>query len=416
MADERGAFADAARAREQQLAARLASSIKLDQSFEELVRGAHQHNLAARNRLDVIEAEIRQRAATWPGLDTPAGARQFQTYLAGKTREIHRVVSEAAADSRQRAAKVNALSSRYSLGGEVPQAPLNIDGDKPDPQIDDAAGKVDGTPEQKHDDLGATIPGTGIRLGGDGDNRDGRTGYPQIHIPGVYDGDNPLPVRRDANGAPLERPLPTGTALGPNGEHYGLYAMVPYDSKGYTAPDTVIVDLANPSKVVGTLSGVSQASGAFDKATGQMIVVGNTPTGQRAMWTSEPVAQNPNWISSANAAQPRVFTGAMDGNRESQIVAMPQGGMMLVGATGGGPVQAAVAATPDGLLGAQPHVVSGLIPDEIGPGWTYGPTVTDFNYNPDTGRWDAHLRVSTWTGGLENYNPKTYGVTVGGTN
>ena len=65
MADERGAFADAARAHERQLVARLASSIKLDESFEAIVRGAHQHNLAARNRLDVIEAEIRQRAATW---------------------------------------------------------------------------------------------------------------------------------------------------------------------------------------------------------------------------------------------------------------------------------------------------------------------------------------------------------------
>lgn len=132
MADERGAYADAARAREQQLVARLASSITLDQSFEAIVRGAHQHNTQARHHLDVIEAEIRQRAATWPGLDTPTGARQFQAYLAGKTREIHRVVSDAAADSKQRTAKVHELTSRYTLDGDVPQAPPNSDGDKPD--------------------------------------------------------------------------------------------------------------------------------------------------------------------------------------------------------------------------------------------------------------------------------------------
>lgn len=118
MADTRGAFADAARAREAVLAQRLATSVELDRSFEAIVRGAHQYNLQARVRLDALEAEIRQAAATWPAVDTPTGARQFQTCLVGKTREIHTIVSDAAADSAQRAAQVQAFTGRYQGIGD----------------------------------------------------------------------------------------------------------------------------------------------------------------------------------------------------------------------------------------------------------------------------------------------------------
>jgi hypothetical protein len=113
-----GAFADAARVREEQLVQRLATSVQLDRSFEGILRDAHQYNLQSRRRLDALEAEIGQTAATWPGLDTPAGARQFQAYLAGKTREIHKIVADAAADSQQRAAQVQALTGRYPRGGD----------------------------------------------------------------------------------------------------------------------------------------------------------------------------------------------------------------------------------------------------------------------------------------------------------
>lgn len=414
MPDEQGVFADAARAREQQLVRQLAAAADLDRSFEGIVRGAQQYNLQSRRRLDAIEAEVTHAAAGWPALDTPAGSRQFQSYLTGKTREVHQIVAAAATDSRQRTAQVQALTGRYPIGADLP-ADLPAGDDTTDPQID-GDGNVDGIPEQTHDDLGASIPGTGIRLGGDGDPRDGHSGYPQLHIPGGYDGDNPLPVRRDADGSPLERPLPTGTAIGPGGEQYGFFAMVPYDQHGFTSPNTVVVDLANPGKVIGRLDGVSRASGAFDAATGRMVVVGNTVAGQRAMWTSEPVAQQPDWIRSVNAAQPRAFTGAMNGDRENQLVPLPNGGgFLLAGATDGGPVQAVAAATPDGLFTARPRVVAGQIPDEAGPGWPYGPTVTDLRYRPEIRQWESHLRVSTWTGGAANYNPKTYDVTLTGT-
>lgn len=113
-----GAFADAARAREEQLVRRLATSVELDRGFESVLRGAHQFNLQSRQRLDALEVEIQQAAASWPGLDTPAGARAFQAYLAGKTREIHKIVADAAADSQQRAAQVQALTGRYPLRGD----------------------------------------------------------------------------------------------------------------------------------------------------------------------------------------------------------------------------------------------------------------------------------------------------------
>lgn len=118
MPEALGVFADAARAREGQLVQRLATSVELDRSCGEILRGAHQHNAQSRQRLDAFEAEIRQAAAAWPALNTPAGARQFQAYLTGKTRETHQIVADAAADSQQRAAQVQALTGRYPLRGD----------------------------------------------------------------------------------------------------------------------------------------------------------------------------------------------------------------------------------------------------------------------------------------------------------
>ncbi|ULP47670.1 MULTISPECIES: DUF4226 domain-containing protein [Mycolicibacter] len=141
MPDKSGAFAEAARAREEQLAQRLATSVELDRSFEGILRGAHQNNLQARARLDALEAEIRQSAASWPGLDTPAGARQFQAYLTGKTREIHRIVADASADSRQRAAQVLALTGRYPGGRKT--SPPRTTSPTPEPPAYDPGNGAD---------------------------------------------------------------------------------------------------------------------------------------------------------------------------------------------------------------------------------------------------------------------------------
>lgn len=162
------------------------------------------------------------------------------------------------------------------------------------------------------------------------------------------------------------RPLPTGTAIGPNGEHYGFYAKVPYSNpdgtknEHYTSPDTVVVDLAHPDTPLYTLRGISQASGAYDAQSGRMIIMGNDANGQRGLWQSAPVSQNPAWGKQPLESM-GTFKGDMNGNRESQIQALPKGGFMVLGAaetvdpqgkTVTLPLQGAVASDARGLLTA----------------------------------------------------------------
>lgn len=123
MPDVRGAFADAARAREQDLAQRLTTAVEVDRVFVEALRGACRKAVWGRRRLDAIEVEISDVVARHGvrGLDTPAGARQFQAFLATKAREIHLVVDEVSADSTSRTGLLRAL--RYPTGDGVPLAP-----------------------------------------------------------------------------------------------------------------------------------------------------------------------------------------------------------------------------------------------------------------------------------------------------
>jgi hypothetical protein len=279
-------------------------------------------------------------------------------------------------------------------GGTPPGAGPSIDGPATPP-------KIEGQNTGKQDDLDVTIPGTGIALGGDG-----KDGYPHIHVPGVYDGRNPLPVPPDS------RPLPTGTAIGPNGQQLAFYAIVPYHNpdnspnQSYTSPDTVVVDLAHPDTPLYTLRGISQASGAYDPKTGRMVILGNTQNGQRALWQSTPVGQNSAWGNTLQ--QQGTFSGAMNGNRESQIVALPKGGFMVVGAgeTSGHqtlPIQAVTAGTPQGLLTATPTT---LVTPQTLP-QVYGPTITGIQ--EINGKEVVSMRVSSYGDG--HYDPHTYTTT-----
>ncbi|MEB3034795.1 DUF4226 domain-containing protein [[Mycobacterium] nativiensis] len=118
MTEDPDGFADAARTRELQLANRLAASVAADEEFQTILRDAVENNRSSRQRLDAIEAEIRQAATTWPALDTPAGSRQFQQFLTAKTREIYRVVDDATKDSAHRSRLVETLTNHYKLGGD----------------------------------------------------------------------------------------------------------------------------------------------------------------------------------------------------------------------------------------------------------------------------------------------------------
>ena len=280
-----------------------------------------------------------------------------------------------------------------------------------DPQI--VGGPTPLTPDGTQGDLNSTIPGTGIEISGDG-----RTTYPTLN------GErNPLEV-------PGGRPLPTGTIVGPDGKQYALYSEVPYEladdvpNPNYATPDTTVVDLNDPSKRIGVLPGISQASGVYDPATNRMVIVGNDGPNERTrrLYMSDPVdPKNPDgWMQTL---KPQGEIKGLPGDRESQIVALKGGGFMLVGSDnfdnrvpGDQPVGAITASTPEGLLTAK---ATPLFPP--GPGaWPggaapYGPTVVDTIYDPVTGKETVRLRVSTWEDppnwdgkGDKPYNPKTY--------
>lgn len=335
---------------------------------------------------------------------------------------INDAKADAADDTRDALKQLHAIRDAYSTSLDQAQSNLakdgynparvwGVDGHEPQapappgagPRIDGPATppKIEGQNTGAQDDLDVSIPGTGIALGGDG-----KDGYPHIHVPGVYDGKNPLPVPPDS------RPLPTGTAVGPNGEQYAFYAIVPYHNpdgspnKNYTSPDTVVVDLAHPDTPLFTLQGISQASGAYDPQSGRMVILGNTPNGQRALWQSAPAGQNSAWGNTLQ--QQGTFNGAMNGNRESQIVALPKGGFMVVGAGETPthqtlPIQAVTASTPQGLLTATPTalVTPGTLPQ------VYGPSITDIQ--EINGKEVISMRVSTYGDG--HYDPHTYTTT-----
>lgn len=123
MPDVRGAFADAARAREQDLAQRLATAADVDRAFAEALTGACRKAVWGRRSLDAIEVEICDVVARQDvlGLYTPAAARQFQAFLAAKARDIHRVVDDVSADSASRTGTLHSL--RYPMGDGTPLSP-----------------------------------------------------------------------------------------------------------------------------------------------------------------------------------------------------------------------------------------------------------------------------------------------------
>jgi hypothetical protein len=330
--------------------------------------------------------------------------------------DVHAEALTLATDDEQVAARLTPLAAQlaeFTLDGhgDSPGDPSSPGG----PTID-AGSRTDPKFERDDFDLGCTIPGTGIFIGGDG--KDGR---PTLDIPGQDPGDNPLSGVPDGY-----RPLPTGTAVVPDGKQYAFYSIQPYQNKDgtatYVAAESTVVDLADPTESVGTLkdsvtgTGISQASGVYDPKSNTMVIVGNIGAdGKRAMWQSAPInpGDPPNrWMS--NLKQLGTFDHLGKGNRENQIVALPQGGFLLTSAGNGEPVYGVAGATPQDLLTAtRQQLTPNIIPGNDGypPGIPYGPTITDVTYNPATGKEEVHMRVSTWTGGRADYNPKTYTTT-----
>lgn len=223
-------------------------------------------------------------------------------------------------------ARLHEFDLEGGKGGETGAAPSKA------PQITGRPGPLrrDGT----QGDLNSTLPGTGIEISGDG-----RTGYPTLN--GQR---NPLEIAANQTspdnpeGKDRVRPLPTGTIVGPDGKQYALYSEVPYElpdgtkNREYATADTTVVDLADPSKSLGVLPAIAQASGAYDPKTNRMVVVGNTgphPGDRtRMLYVSDPIdPANPNgWMQTL---KPQGEIQGLPGDRESQLVALKGGGFML---------------------------------------------------------------------------------------
>lgn len=230
------------------------------------------------------------------------------------------------------------------------------------------------------------------------------------------------PASELAQGPPGTRPLPTGTALGPGNHRYGFFSNAPNTPPADNTINPFVsngsvwdyTDPLHPVKV-GDLPGIFQASGAYDPATNQMVIIGNTSDRigdtARGLWVSDPIdpAHPNNWINTLHRIPGDV---GLAGDRESQLVALKGGGYMFVGATKDGPVSAITAATPQGLIGATPQTLidQGQLPT------VYGPTVMGTSLDPASGLETIQLRVSTWPPNPADpdfYDPHTWTTTFG---
>lgn len=313
-------------------------------------------------------------------------------------KEMNSIRDTYARSLRQAQANGNLTPQDAALVGEFKPAGFGDgQGPAPDPRITGPAGPPQH--EQNTYDLQDQFQdGQGPTFGGDP-----RDGFPRS------------PASELAQGPPGTRPLPTGTALGPDGHRYAFFShpdgSVQEGVNEYATNGSVwdYTDPGHPVKL-GDLPGIYQASGVYDPATKQMVIIGNTSNRvgdtNRGLWVSGPIdPAKPNaWINSLQ----RVGNVSLPGDRESQVVSLQGGGFMLVGATNGGPVQAITAATPEGLTGATPQTLIG--PNQLPT--VYGPTVIGTSLNPATGLETVQLRVSTWPPG-PIYDPNTWTTSFG---
>lgn len=134
------------------------------------------------------------------------------------------------------------------------------------------------------------------------------------------------PASELAQGPPGTRPLPTGTALGPDGHRYAFFSHPDGSVQGGVneyATNGSVWDYTDPNHPVkeGDLPGIYQASGVYDPATKQMVIIGNTSKRvgdtNRGLWVSGPVdpAEPNSWINSLQW----VGNVSLPGDRESQL-------------------------------------------------------------------------------------------------
>ncbi len=116
MSEQAGFSIAAIQTRQAALVSQHGAAAEADRVLEELVASAHAAMGESIRRLDAITTEI-DRAVSGQadlGIDTPLGAREFQTFLVAKQREIAAVVARARELDRAKAAVLDSLRAQYA--------------------------------------------------------------------------------------------------------------------------------------------------------------------------------------------------------------------------------------------------------------------------------------------------------------
>lgn len=133
---QRGDAADAIKSLERAMVLQQDDVADADLRLAEAVMQAHSTAEAGNQLLDALQTKIDDYIRANPGLDTPAGAREFQRFLIGVMDEIAGVVSNGSLDAASLEGIVTSLAQTYRVPEQVPvEAPAAVpEEETPTPQ------------------------------------------------------------------------------------------------------------------------------------------------------------------------------------------------------------------------------------------------------------------------------------------
>ena len=117
MSEQAGLSVVAIQTRQAALASQHSTVAEADRVLAETLASAHAEIRESISRLDAIASEIDRAAPDQEdrGVDTPLGAREFQTFLIAKQREIAAVVARAHELDRSKRAVLESLRAQYAV-------------------------------------------------------------------------------------------------------------------------------------------------------------------------------------------------------------------------------------------------------------------------------------------------------------
>jgi Domain of unknown function (DUF4226) len=117
MSEQAGLSVVAIQTRQAALASQHSTVAEADRVLAETLASAHAAIRESISRLDAIAAELDRAAPDQEdrGVDTPLGAREFQTFLIAKQREIAAVVARAHELDRSKRAVLESLRAQYAV-------------------------------------------------------------------------------------------------------------------------------------------------------------------------------------------------------------------------------------------------------------------------------------------------------------